>query len=60
MYDPKNEQYNGEYYVGPAYNQLIKDNMKVVKTYHVDNPFLIGTPLDLNIYLENSTSLSLN
>ena len=54
----KNERYNNEYYVGPAYNQLINEDMKIVKSYHVDNPFLIGTPADLNIYLENVASLT--
>jgi len=56
----KNERYNNEYYVGPVYNQLMSEDMKIVKFYHVDNPFLIGTPSDLNVYLkEDAASVAL-
>lgn len=45
------EKYNNEYYVGPAYNQLLKQPGFKVACYHVADPVLIGTPEDLQRYL---------
>jgi len=47
-----NETYNNEFYVGPAYNQLLKKNGFTVSCYHVEQPFLVGTPEDLERYLQ--------
>lgn len=44
------EKINNEYYVCPTYNELIKENKKIV-TYHIDGHYPIGTPEDLDKYL---------
>jgi hypothetical protein len=46
---------NGEYYVGPTYNYLIKDGM-VIKNYAIKkNTYIpLGTPEDLNIYISRT------
>ena len=43
---------NNEFYVCPVFNQAIKDN-KEIRTFNVDNMWGLGTPEDLNNYLEN-------
>jgi len=47
-----NIRHNNEFYVGPTYNELIKDN-KLISTYHLDkNQYIsVGSPDDLNLYL---------
>lgn len=47
-----NETYNNEFYVGPAYNQLLKNPGFTTECYHVDKLFLIGTPEDLKKYMQ--------
>lgn len=42
----------GEFYVAPVYNEAILDG-KVFKTYGVKKMFGLGTPEDLNYFLEN-------
>lgn len=42
-----NELVNGEYYVGPLYNNLIKNNL-LIKTFFVNNCLPLGTPEELN------------
>lgn len=48
----KNIRVNGEFYVCPVYNEAIADGKKI-KTFDVDRMFGIGTPEDLNYFLEN-------
>jgi HAD superfamily hydrolase (TIGR01509 family) len=48
----KNSRVNGEFYVAPVYNEAILDG-KVIKTYKIDKMWGLGTPEDLNYYLEN-------
>jgi HAD superfamily hydrolase (TIGR01509 family) len=47
----KNLRVNGEFYVAPVYNEAINDG-KVIKTYKIDKMWGLGTPEDLNYYLE--------
>lgn len=44
---------NNEFYIGPSYNYMIKNNLKV-GIYHIPNEqhWAIGTENDLNLYLE--------
>ena len=44
------DTYNGEYYVAPSYNYLIKDGKKI-KPFFYNLHIPIGTPEDLNKYL---------
>jgi len=46
----KNIRVNNEFYVCPVYNEAIADN-KVIKTYHIDKMWSLGTPEDLTYYL---------
>ena len=48
----KNIRTNGEFYVCPVFNEAIKDGLKI-KTFEVERMWGIGTPEDLNIFLEN-------
>jgi len=43
---------NNEFYVCPVFNEAIADGKKI-KTFHFDGMWGIGTPEDLNRYLEN-------
>jgi HAD superfamily hydrolase (TIGR01509 family) len=43
---------NNEFYVCPVYNESIGDNQKV-KTYNIDKMWGLGTPEDLNYYLDH-------
>ena len=45
------EKYNGEYYIAPTYNYLIKNGGKVLP-YFYNLHFPIGTPEDLEKYKE--------
>lgn len=42
---------NGEFYIAPVYNELIKDN-KTLIPFYVSKMFGIGTPEDLRAYLK--------
>jgi len=46
------EKVNGEYYVAPVYNQAIKENKKI-KIFNIEKMWGLGTPEDLNIFLQN-------
>ena len=48
----KNIRFNNEFYVCPVYNQAIEDNKKI-KVFGVDKMWGLGTPEDLNVFLEN-------
>jgi len=43
---------NGEFYVAPVFNEAILDRKKI-RTYKVDEMWGIGTPEDLNVFLQN-------
>lgn len=45
----KNDRVKGEFYVGPTYNYLIRDNKKIL-FYHFNEHYPIGTPEDLEVY----------
>jgi HAD superfamily hydrolase (TIGR01509 family) len=47
----KNIRVNNEFYVCPVFNEAIKDGKKI-KTYHVKEMWGIGTPEDLDFFLE--------
>lgn len=48
----KNIRHNNEFYVCPVFNEFIADG-KVIKTFSVDKMFGLGTPQDLDFYLDN-------
>lgn len=45
-----NKRVNNEFYVCPVYNEAIQDG-RIIKTYHIDRMWSLGTPEDLNHYL---------
>ena len=47
----KNIRVNNEFYVCPVYNEAILDNLKI-KTFDVPKMWGLGTPEDLDYYLE--------
>ena len=44
---------NNEFYVCPVFNEAIEDDKKV-KVFPIDKMWGLGTPEDLNNFLENS------
>lgn len=46
----KNIRVNGEFYVAPVYNEAIAEG-KIIKTFEVQKMFGLGTPEDLQTYL---------
>ena len=48
----KNVRVNGEFYVCPVFNEAIKDG-KAIRTFNVNGMWGLGTPEDLDYYLEN-------
>jgi HAD superfamily hydrolase (TIGR01509 family) len=48
----KNIRVNGEFYVCPVFNQAIEDG-KEIRTFNVPKMWGLGTPEDLQYYLEN-------
>jgi len=48
----KNIRVNNEFYVCPVFNQAIEDN-KQIRIFNVQGMWGLGTPEDLNYYLEN-------
>jgi len=48
----KDIRVNDEFYVCPVFNQAVEDNKKI-RVYEVQNMWGLGTPEDLNFYLEN-------
>ena len=49
----KNIKVNNEFYVAPVYNEAILDG-KIIKTFKVDKMWGLGTPEDLNIFLQKN------
>lgn len=49
----KNIRTNNEFYVCPVFNEAIQDNKKI-KTFRIKNMWGIGTPEDLQLFLQNS------
>jgi HAD superfamily hydrolase (TIGR01509 family) len=47
----KNIRVNNEFYVCPVFNQAIENGLKV-KTFNIEKMFGLGTPEDLNFYLQ--------
>lgn len=48
----KNIRINNEFYVCPVFNEAVLDNKKI-RTYDAQGMWGLGTPEDLNYYLEN-------
>lgn len=48
----KNIRTNNEFYVCPVFNEAVGDQKKI-KTFNIDRMWGIGTPEDLNYFLEN-------
>lgn len=48
----KNIRVNNEFYVCPVFNQAVEDNKKIL-TFNIDKMWGLGTPEDLNYFLEN-------
>jgi len=48
----KNTRVNNEFYVCPVFNEAINDN-KIIRTFQISRMWGLGTPEDLNFYLEN-------
>jgi HAD superfamily hydrolase (TIGR01509 family) len=48
----KNIRFNNEFYVCPVFNQAIEDGKKI-KIFEIEKMWGIGTPEDLNSFLEN-------
>jgi len=48
----KNIRVNNEFYVAPVYNEAIADGKKI-KTYNIEKMWGLGTPEDLNHFIEN-------
>lgn len=53
----KNLRVNNEFYVCPVYNEAIQDGKKV-KIYDIQKMWGLGTPEDLNLFLQNHEKLS--
>ena len=48
----KNIRVNNEFYVAPVYNEAIEGGKKI-KTYNIEKMWGLGTPEDLNHFIEN-------
>lgn len=48
----KNIRVNNEFYVCPVFNEAVNDNKKI-RTYNISNMWGLGTPEDLDFFLEN-------
>lgn len=51
----KNKRVNNEFYVCPVYNEAIEDG-KIIRTYHIEKMWSLGTPEDLNHYLTHKVN----
>ena len=49
----KNIRYNNEFYVCPVFNEAILDNKKII-TYHIEKMWGLGTPEDLEYFINKS------
>lgn len=55
----ENDRTNGEFYTCPAYNYLIKDEKKIgIYNIKINDVHMIGTPEDLNIYLNSKERIN--
>lgn len=56
MINSQDRASNGEFYIGPTYNYMIKKGLKV-GIYHIPNQqhHAVGVPSDLDAYLNNET-----
>lgn len=52
----KNIRVNNEFYICPVYNEAIKDG-KVIKSMPAKYVWQIGTPKDLNVFLDNKRNI---
>lgn len=52
-----NDRYNNEFYVAPTYNYLIKKGKRILPFFY-NLHFPIGTPEDLNLYLQQKWKYS--
>jgi len=52
----KNIRTNGEFYVAPAYNEMISNGLKVYN-YHVAEMYGLGTPEDLKKFIDHPPSI---
>lgn len=52
----KNIRVNQEFYVAPVYNEMIEADMKIAFCDVGDKMFGLGTPEDLNVFIENPIS----
>lgn len=52
----KNIRVNNEFYVAPVYNEMIEAGKKIVYCNVGEKMYGLGTPTDLNLFLENSIS----
>ncbi len=50
----KNIRFNNEFYVCPVFNEAIKDGKKI-RSFHIDEMWGLGTPEDLNTYLNHNS-----
>jgi HAD superfamily hydrolase (TIGR01509 family) len=48
----KNTRVNNEFYVCPVFNEAIDDNKKILN-FNIENMWGLGTPEDLNFFIEN-------
>jgi len=48
----KNIRTNNEFYVCPVYNEAIENNLKI-SIFHIEKMWGLGTPEDLNYYIEH-------
>jgi HAD superfamily hydrolase (TIGR01509 family) len=48
----RNRRFNNEFYVCPVFNEAIEDGKKI-KTFDIDKMWGLGTPEDLEIFLNN-------
>jgi dTDP-glucose pyrophosphorylase len=48
----KDSRVNGEFYVCPVFNEAIQDG-KEIRTFQAENMWGLGTPEDLNYFIEN-------
>jgi hypothetical protein len=49
----KNIRTNNEFYIAPAYNEMISENKKLtIYEVNVNNKHMLGTPYELKIFLD--------
>ena len=49
----KNKRVNNEFYVCPIFNEAIEDGKKI-KTFDIDKMWGLGTPEDLEVFLNGT------